>query len=233
MLVDEFLKMCPGGYESLPPNRRKILFFPGVGKEAEMWKKLGFQNEDFIFIEMDKELVKKLEAKYPGAIVICQALGKKYGDGYHIARRISRALEKKGFDIIDELTIINIDPENKLTAKFFKELKELLAYIRFWGEDCLVCVNFMFKRTDKRSARFHQDIAGVNPESMDREQYYREVIKNIVPKAIENIHPPGWPTDPNRLYKIVSTECGSYEGDSAKTRMYFAMHHVSRPPNLI
>ena len=75
-LVDQFYKMCPGGYESLPEDERSILCFPGVGKEAEMWKKLGFQNEDFVFIERDEELAQRLEKRYPGATVICKHLKK-------------------------------------------------------------------------------------------------------------------------------------------------------------
>lgn len=234
-----------GGYESIPENERMVVFFPGVGKEAEMWLQWGFKEEDFIFIEKNKHLSARLRKKYPKAFTIQKHFG-RYGHRDEINDAIiGRCIELGSRSNPRQISIINIDPENKLTPNMYYQMRSLferlgdgseirssraeegryddcrLPPFPFLGKTCVLGLNFLFTRGrgGKKVLTKVQNLLGENP---NHPNFEGRVLENGLREwsGAARSHPNGR-VGVRGLEDIAH---GNYEGDSAHSRMHFYMH---------
>jgi hypothetical protein len=199
-----------------------VVCFPGLGEEALLWKSLGFNNEDLVFIEKDEVVAKRLQADFPGAQIV-QTDFKARG----IIDSLRGAIELAGGTFHSRaIAALSVDPYDRLTAGVQRGVRQVLETFRL-SKDVMVAVNFPTGReTKKHWARIAKLVekAGLGTEEEFMKLSFDERRK-LGMNALITDH---FKTDrPN--FARMKAQSGKYEGNST-TRMFWAMHHYRKTP---
>jgi len=232
--VKEFMeKIYPGGYESIPENERKLLIFPGMGKEAQMWLEWGFKEDDMIFIERNEKRYLHLKNKFPKAITYKWGFGAEKNPKKKVALAVAIASDLGG----DKLSLINIDPENRLTNDFALSLRLLLEVLAKRGalaDEVMVGVNLVTGREAEEDLALYKLFGGEagNEEepALDLGAWRDKMIEGLLQRIVGYIHYQRRQDDKLEKFshEVNEFQVGAYEGDSASTRMYFSVSQLSR-----
>jgi hypothetical protein len=218
-------------WEALPASDRTILIFPGYGaKEADRWREFfrlpkAFDGRGFVGIEREYSSVQSIREKYPEALIhrrdfLEKPRGRQRGD--RLIRQVQFAYPDQRF------SVINIDPENMLSAKFLETLQNLFRHLVL-APKAVVGVNFVGKRGRKKEQReIYEKITGMTEaEAGGKKQLRERAIAELIPYIFA-----GMKKDrklaanaPQRRYEICATQTGRYLGKGT-TPMQYAMHTV-------
>lgn len=215
-LGEEWNKVFPEGVDAIPKNDRGVICFPGMGKEADLWKNRGFENEDLIFIERDQQTATFLEQKYPGAFVINEDFLRAFHTmDYYL---------KKSPHSPNKVSVISIDPYNSLSIQALHAVESLLGHTNIFADKSFVGVNFaMGRRLGLKQIMRLCERTGITVSECEGEDKMHEwngkVVSSLIPRICAG-----------KFHDAFQSELlcsGDYEGDRG-TRMYFAMHQVNR-----
>ena len=242
-IVDFTGTIYPGGIKSLPEEKRFTICFPGIGKEAFLWKELGVPEEALIMVEDQPEVVTKLRRLFPQAIIIprkfavgrTQDSSKEYHKKYFldpIQRKIQERASK------GKISIINVDPENRLTNSLRAGVANLLSMDQL-AQDVFLGLNVVGGRESRSEQDALDEIVQIgegnnllkpdqasHPGKSASMHQKRTWAIGLAAKGIcaqSSTYAGG--LAPNHV--VTNQLTGSYEGDGA-TRMYFSFSHLTR-----
>lgn len=217
-LVEMAQRVFPDGVEAIPEKDRKVLCFPGLGQEADMWIEFGFKEEDLVFVERDLDNVKKLQVKYPKAKIMVLDFknhAQLYGQLKYIMDKDCR------------FSVVSVDPESHLSKNFQKSISEV---IHFSADKLMVGINFHGKREQAPVIKFYGSLlepeefcrltgktSSMQPlKSEDLNDYIRlAAVERCVASLLAR----------QRNFSIEATTSGSYQGAS-NSPMFYSMHHI-------
>lgn len=206
-LKDLAEEIFPNGVEGLPPEERKVLMFPGLGQEADLWKEFGFSEEEMSFIEEDPYIVKVLKQKYPNAKIFA-----KNAEG--------NMTDFKRFIGPDAFSVISIDPESKYTDKFLSFLIALRSHI---AREALFAHNFYVRRESPSVVHNYRAISKIEDKDVSIEELRTAANRRLLQWVFDQIRHPYNFKSPD----FVKTVEGQYESGS-KGSMIYAMHHLRK-----
>jgi|GEM_PF-6604270 len=202
-------------------NDHRLLCFPGLGKEAIMWRDLIISPDQMFFIERNPQIAEKLAKRFPESHVMPHEFGanremtrKKIIDP--LAKKLKD--EKKKSQDFDSW-IINFDPESGLTRNFYQSMVDLFRSMPL-GHKCCIGVNFTGKREQMPQIRFYREL---HPAALNHNLTLAQLRGAAVTKAV-----PAALSEAGKEYNILNHISGSYEGESDGSRMYYAMHLLCR-----
>lgn len=200
-------EIFPDGIEGLPPECRKVLMFPGLGQEADLWKEFGFSEEEMSFIEEDPYVVKVLKQKYPNAKIFAK-------------NAESNLTDFKRFIGPDSFSVISIDPESKYTSSFMSFLIALRSHI---ANEALFAHNFYVRRESPAVVQNYRAISKIEDKNVPIEELRSAANRRLLQWIFDQIRHPYNFKAPN----FIKTVEGQYESGS-KGSMIYAMHHLRK-----
>lgn len=224
LLQNAAWKVFPEGREGLDIERPMVVCMAGRGgKEIEdVWRPLGFKDENILILELDKSNVNDLRARYPKSPIIPFKFQYRSSSSkippYPTVTRLLRAIH-------DKIVAVSLDPEGRLNKHYVNALAALLNNDEFEdqiNDKLFVAVNFSTGR--REPFKLYKELTGKSKAGMPRDQLRMEAIRSVVPAAISReVH--GKSSQPFTVTRVL--ESGLYAGDS-KTRMLYAMQELSR-----
>jgi superfamily II DNA or RNA helicase len=174
-----------------------VICLPGWGREADMWLSQGVPEERLILVERETDLIEHLKRRYPRAMIINRPIEspKTLKD---IARR--------------PVDAVSVDPYAGLTPRFFTPLKKVLTSLSF-SDTAFLGLNFQLRSSSRKNLEEMM-------ETSARTQAYPDKSDKEV-RELALWH--AWRTSLPETHSRASFLNGQYEGDSAPTRMIYAM----------
>lgn len=220
----------PNGRESIPDDEGLVMMFPGdisdatqPVKELLSWTERGFRiPDDFVFLEKGPHIRGRFKRNhlYDDIPMVGRTFGKtNYKNGEKSSARVVAEARNKN----RAYSVLSFDPNNNLSQGFMDEIGWVLKYGNIANE-VWIGVNFSADRADVRQIPLYEKLArGTLGEKFHgnidalREAAIRNVIPSVIPVGTLEMVPQ-------------HTLSGSYQGNSTNTRMFYAMHHLTRNP---
>ncbi len=227
-LEKNFREAFPEGAKSIHPIERSVLCFPGAGgKEAEFWKRQGFQDDELVLIEKDPQIATDLKLKYPLATIINHEMGDR-------SRTRLFDLLRRQMPLMDlmknpRFSVISLDPEGRLTEDFVADIMDITEHA---SSPLFFAANFNLKRENHQIVKLYKKIdtgAGPYPCHQWRTDIIRALTDYIFDRNLsESRRKRDSILHDQRIWNRETTCDGNYEGDSDATRMYWTMAKLTR-----
>ncbi len=176
-----------------------VICLPGWGKEADMWLSQGVSENRLVLVEREEDLIGHLKRRYPKARVLHGSIESQ--------KTLKRALQWPRHSV----DVVSVDPYSGLSSRFFTPLQKVLRGLEL-SDTAFIGLNFQVRASSRQNLEAVLESTGFTSPIPERDPDLRRMS---LEQAWEAILP--------STHMRQSFHINQYEGDSASTRMMYAM----------
>lgn len=164
-----------------PKRDGRALIFGGLGEEIDMWRSFGLDEENIYSIEEDQYIAEEQARRFPKVKIFRHNFE---GNIMKLRRFISKnGLTSKGYASPVDFSIVNLDPESKLTRMFIASMRNIrstqgvYAY-NFYGKREGSDIKGFLTNIIGHVKTFHCDLEGISNEELN--SFSRDAYDNML-----------------------------------------------------